>query len=470
MRGDSPTAELAAFAAELDFDAVPSQVIEHAKLALRDLIGCALYGSTRQWSRLVRDYVVAESARPAATVWGSEVRTSPSLAALANATAAHSAELDDLHKASFFHPGAAVVPAAFASLASPDVGGDGVGPRTGRDLLTGVVAGVEVGARVGKALDHGHFLAGYHPQGTVGTLAAAAAAGALRGLTPGQLRHAFGIAGTQAAGLMAAQEGAMVKRLHAGFACEAGTRAAALAAAGVTGIENLFEASFGGLLSTLGTADSDVAALTDGLGSVWQTGSVEFKHHAACAAIHSALDVIEELRQRREFRVEEVAEVAIRCTTHSYVHCGFEYQPNGVTAAQMSYQYCVAAMLRLGRVSVTEFDEALLARPDLLDLARRVHVAADPALDVAGPDYRHTVRVELRLTGGEVLAGQRTHRRGGVDEPLGEAELADKFRTLAGHVLPADRVGELLAALGQVELLPDARELEQALVSAGQPR
>jgi 2-methylcitrate dehydratase PrpD len=455
------TAELAGFAAGLAYPDIPPAVVHHVKLALVDLVGCALYGATLPWTRIARRYALSERARPDAALWGTPERTSPTLAALVNGTAAHAAEIDDLHKASFHHPSAAVVPAALAVADARAA--DGPDPVTGADLLTAIVAGYEVCTRVGAALGQGHFMAGYHPQGTVGVFGAAAAAARLHGLDAGRTRHALGIAGTQASGLMAAQEGAMVKRMHAGLAGQTGVRAVALAADGFTGIVDVFEAGFGGLLSTLGTAGSEPERLTAGLGTVWHAGEIEFKRHAACAAIHSTLDVLEDLRAAAAVDPTAVDRVRVHCTTHAYLHCGFPYRPEGVTAAQMSFQYCVAAMLTFGAVSIDEFAEHRLADADLLALAARVEVVADPALDELGAPGRHSVRVEVHSRDGSVRAGARDRRRGGVDDPVPPEGVVDKYRRLAGHVLDEPDIAELLDLVLHLERRDDVRDLTRLM-------
>lgn len=452
----STTARLARFASELDFDAIPGPVVEHAKLAVLDLLGCAIYGATRPWTALVHDYVESEGARPVSAIWGSSSRSSPSLAALANGTAAHAAEIDDLHRSSFYHPGAATVPAVLAVA-------DGLAPIGGKEVLAAVIAGYEVGTRVGIALGQGHFLSGYHPQGTVGVFGAAAASGRLMKLPAGELRHALGIAGTQASGLMAAQEGSMVKRMHAGLACQTGVRASALAAGGFTGIADVFDAEFGGLLGTLGTGSSDPVALTTDLGTMWQTARIEFKRHAACAAIHTSLDVVEDLLAAHRLSPPDIAGIKVRSTTHAFLHCGFAYRPSGVTAAQMSFQYCIAAMLTYGVVGVAQFDEGLLDDPALVELAGRVEIIADPALDALGADRRHAVEVEISTHSHQSLRGKRVQRKGGTDEPLAASQVVAKFMALAERVIApaaANRMVEMVLAL---ETCNDVRRLSDSL-------
>jgi 2-methylcitrate dehydratase PrpD len=233
------TSQLAAFAAGLELDAVPGDVVEAAKTLVLDTIGCTLYASTLPWSRLVQDHVAAEGGPAVAGVWGTGARTSVPLAALANGTAGHGFEIDDVDHRSGLHVGSVTVPVALA-LAEAD------GGWTGRELLAALLAGVEVGVRVGISIEPGHFLRGYHPQGTMGPIAAAATAARGLHLDETQTAHAFGLAASMAAGLMGAQQGGMVKRLHAGRSGESGVVAARLAQRGFTGTDDVFDLDFGG--------------------------------------------------------------------------------------------------------------------------------------------------------------------------------------------------------------------------------
>lgn len=457
MTTPSIARQLGQFVSELRIDQIPSAAVETAKLGVLDVLGAALYGATTEWGRLVREYAIERGPQPTAraAIWGAVERCDPVAAALVNGTAAHSAELDDLHKASLYHPSAAVVPAALAIA-------DDLGGVSGGELLTAVVAGYEVGARTGMALGQGHFLRGYHPQGSVGVFAAAAAAARQSSLTAEQSAHALAIAGTQASGLMSAQEGAMAKRLHAGLACESGVRATALATRGFTGADHVYEAPFGGLLATLGTTDSAPGQLLAGLGTIWETCALEFKMHAACAAIHSCLDVIAALKAPASPR--EVESVTVRTTTHGLLHCGFEYTPGSVTSAQMSFQYCVAAMLTFGRVSIEQFHEDLIADRQLVDLASRVRIEVEPEFDSRGSHGRHAVGVEIHTVSGSVLSGQRDSRRGGVDDPFSREEVIAKFHELATAAgAPGDDILDLVLDLDECD---DTSELSRLLQMA----
>src|SRR6201996_8678062 len=228
------TRELARFAATTRFEQIPAEVIERIKLSLIDGLGVCLQGSTLPWTRMVHDLVDEEGGKPVASVWGRGQRTSLTNAVLANSTAGHAFEMDDIHKESIVHPNSLAVPVALAlAEANPTL--------SGRAIVTALTLGYEVGLRIGNAATTSLFLNGFHPQATTGAFVAAATAGRLLGLDAAQMQHALGIAGSLGAGLMAAQEGAMVKRLHAGRAAQSGLIAALLADRGFTGLSDVGE-------------------------------------------------------------------------------------------------------------------------------------------------------------------------------------------------------------------------------------
>ena len=209
------TRELANFAATTGFADIPAEVVERIKLSLIDGLGVCLHGATLPWTRKVRELVRGEGGNPLASVWGDGHRTSLTNAVLVNSTAGHAFEMDDIHKESIVHPNSLAVPIVLALAdADPSV--------TGRDIAAALAVGYEVGLRVGNAATMSLFLNGFHPQGTSGAFVAAATAGKMLQLDAEQMQNALGIAGSMGAGLMAAQEGAMEKRLHAGRAAQGG--------------------------------------------------------------------------------------------------------------------------------------------------------------------------------------------------------------------------------------------------------
>src|SRR5512134_266343 len=278
---ENATRDLARFAAALRFEDLPAAVVERIKLSVLDSLGCCVHGATLPWTRKVAELAQEEGARPVASIFGMGNKTSIALAVLVNGTAGHAFELDDIHKESIVHPGSLATPVGIAFA-------EARGGAPGRDVITGMVAGDEVGARVGNAATMSLFLRGFHPQGTSGAFVAAATAARMLDLDAVQTQHALGIVGSQAGGLMAAQEGAMVKRFHSGRAAQSGVYSARLAASGFTGIPDVLEAHYGGYLATHSDAPAP-QRLASGLGTTWETLQVGYKPHASVTSIHTAL-------------------------------------------------------------------------------------------------------------------------------------------------------------------------------------
>jgi 2-methylcitrate dehydratase PrpD len=452
---EGPTAVLARFASGLSLDDVPAPVVGHAKLSVLDTLGCALHGASLPWCRITQQLVREEGCAELASAWGCGLRTSAKQAGWLNATAGHAFEYDDVHMGGMIHPGSLTLPAALA-----------VGEARGADgarLLAAIVAGCEVGARVGRAVGTAHFAAGFHPQGTVGVFAAAASAGRMLGLGPEEMRHALGIAGSHASGLMAAQRGAMVKRLNSGHACQSGIVAAQLAAAGFTGIPDVLEADFGGFCSTMGGGSVDLTKLTAELGSRWETADIGFKPYPSCAAAQSSIEAIRLLSQGDAVQADDVSAVVIRTSTHTQVHCGWAYEPTGVTAAQMSIPYGVARMLLDGRLSAAQFDDAAIADPAVLAMAARVAVVADEAFDRLGPAHRYAASVSIRTTTGKQMSITVEDRPGNTSMPLSREQLDEKFTDLAAPVIGPAGTAHLVRLADDLEHLPDIRQLTAAL-------
>lgn len=451
------TFKLASFASSLEFDDLPSKVVDHAKLCLLDTLGCGLFGSTLPWSRILANCIVDVEPGGGCTLWGLAAKASPTAAALVNGSMVHGFELDDLHKQSIVHPGSVTTTAALAVA-------EFTGGVSGKRLLAAMVAGYEVGARVGMSLGTAHLLQGWHPTGTHGTLAAAAACGSVLGLPPDQMQHAFGIAGTQAAGLMASQYASMVKRFHAGRAAQSGVYGALLARRGYTGIAELFEYEYGGYCTTL-SPSFDREKLVAGLGETWETGTVGFKPYSTNGSCHTVIDCLIELKRLHGFAPDDVEEVRVFTSTATKEHVGWPYVPDSVTTAQMNLPYIAAVAIATGDAFVDQFTEERIRDEKLVALSRRVVVIADPEIDARGPAHRHSIRIEARLKDGRILTGARRSAKGSADFPLTVDDVETKFERLAGMVLDGGSVRRLREMVYALDTLADASALGKALSS-----
>jgi 2-methylcitrate dehydratase PrpD len=340
-------------------------------------------------------------------------------------------------------------------------------PMDGRRFLTAAVAGYEVGPRVGLCMGPEHIGQGWHSGATVGVFSAAAAAAAGLGLSEAATVHALGIAGTQSAGLMAAQYGAMVKRMHAGRAAQSGLYGALLAEAGFTGIVNVFESEYGGFCTTFSRSRDrfDLRQLTSGLGERFETMRVSLKFYACVGSNHTTLDAIRRIQARRPFTAGDVREITVHGSQVTVDHVGWPYRPDGLTAAQLNLPFSVATLLLEGDVFVDQFSEQAVTDERRIALSRKVKVVHDPAITAKGSASRHEVRVEVRLADGATLTEAVTAPRGSEQSFATEAEVVEKFEKLAAHAIPAARSARLRDAVLGLDRLEDAAELARLLTA-----
>lgn len=456
LKMKSPTRELAQFSARLTYDDIPAAAVERIKLCMLDTFACGLFGSSLSWSGIVADFARDLGGDREATVWGRNFKVSVSNAALANGTAVHSFEMDDLHKTSIVHPGSVVLTPAMAMA-------EHIGGCDGKTFLAALVAGYEVAIRVGMSVGTSHLRKGFHPTGTNGTFGAAAAAGKLLKLNDEKMTHALGIAGTQAAGLMAAQYSAMVKRMHAGRAAQSGVYGALLAQRGLTGITNILEADYGGYCKVMAD-ESAMDLLTRGLGESFETASVGFKPYAAGGSTHTGHEAVKTIMQENQLTADMIDNIKIRATTATYHHTSWEYQPEGVTAAQMNMQYVVAVTAQEGLIFIDQFTEEKIRDPKIIAFSRKVEVVADPELDKLGPEYRHAIIAEVETTDGNVFSRRVDTAKGSNKNPMTADEVVEKFRTLAGKVVSAEKVDALYDRIQTLEKAADVRELNNELI------
>jgi 2-methylcitrate dehydratase PrpD len=441
--GQGATQLLARYAAELRYEDLPPDVLARAKACFLDSLGCCLLGMTQPWTRMIIDQVMEEGGNPRAGLLGSDIRTSINQAVMVGATAGHGFELDDIHGAAHLHAGSLAIPTILALAESrPDC--------TGRDLLAAMVAGYEAGLRVGLAATGALFMRGHHFQATCGVFVAAAAAANMLRLTPEQARQAFGIAGSLAAGLMAAQEGAMVKRLHAGHAAQMGVNAAMLAARGFTGIPNVLEAEYGGFLSTLSGAP-ELDWLTRGLGTQWEILNVGFKPYATAASIHSPLRALDDIMRDNRLRAADIEHIQVHCSEMAHRHCAWPYTPAGVTAAQMNMLFALA-MMAVDRAAMgAQFRAERLEDPAVLAMLARIDVQPDERYSKGGDSTRHAARIRVQTTSGAVYENETWDRPGSPNNPMTAQQLREKFQALAGALLPDAAVRTLEDVIAHLE-------------------
>jgi aconitate decarboxylase len=455
---NSPTRILAEYVAGFSYKDIPQEVISHIKFCLLDSLGCALFGSTLPWGKIITSFTKELGKGKGALIWGDGAEVPSTSAPLANGTLIHSFEMDDLHRVGVIHPGSEAIPAADALVRH-------LGDVDGKRFLAAVTVGYEVGCRVGMTGGASQLRRGFHPSATSGTFAAGAAAAKMLRLNPVKTVHALGIAGTQAAGLMAAQHSSMVKRMHPGRSAQAGVYGALLAAKNFTGIEDVLEAPYGGFCSTF-IDKPNLSHLTDRLGERFETLNVGFKPYPCCGSNHTSIDALKRiLSEHPEISAEHVEKIQIRTTRATKLHVGWPYEPKSMTTAQMNLLFCVAVLLHDRDFFVDQVTAKSIRRPDVLQTTKKIEVIEDSQFEALGDEGRHGVDLEVQLRDGKSYSEKVLHAKGSDKHPMAREEVLEKFRLLASRVLSRSRVEKLADTLLNLEKLDDASKIGKLLTA-----
>ncbi len=439
-----PSQTLATFAANLRFEDIPEPVVRRAEDLFLDWFGSTLAGKGARAVETIEWF--AKQASPASgpsEILISRRRTTPYFAAMVNAAASHFAEQDDVHNGSVFHPAAVVFPAV---LAVAQANGN-----SGRELLAASVAGYEAGIRIGEFLGRSHYKI-FHTTGTAGTVAAAAAVGNLLKLTPDQMLHAFGSAGTQAAGLWEfLRDAADSKQLHTAKAAADGLMSATLASQGFTGARRILEGAQG--MAAGMSKDADPAKLTDRLGQRWALTETSFKFHASCRHTHPAADALLQVVTEHKLQPDQIRRVTAHVHQAAIDVLGPVVNPVTVHQAKFSMGTVLGLIAQFQRAGVNEFEASFNEAP-VAAFRGKVDMALDNEVDQAYP-ARWIGKVSIETNDGRILHGRVDEPKGDPGNTLTRPELEQKALQLAAFSNAAT-ADEMYGAFKQLWTLAQA--------------
>jgi 2-methylcitrate dehydratase PrpD len=435
--------KLSAFVCDLSYEAIPAEAVRRCRELLLDQLGCQLIGASMPWNQPVYEFVKnTKSGGPASIVkYGDRVPIDD--AVLVNGTFAQGCELDDYYDQGGGHPGAATVPVILA-LAQKQ-------PVSGADLITAMVAGYEVGWRIGRALLPDLMRRGYHAQSTVGVFIAAAAAGKIVRLDPDRMTHALAIAGSHSGGTMEYdQSGGEVKRLHNGMACCGGLRSALLAQLGLTGPPTIFEGERGILkvMSGGGNIDAivkDLRAESDDLALY----HAAMKRFPVNASQHAPIELLDKMVQAHQVDPRDIAKIVVEVNEGILLHGGTIYQPKEVIEAQFSLRFSLALRLLQGNNDLQHYlNPAMWNDPTMLEVGQKIELLADPT--AVGP-RRFACRMTIHLSDGRKLLDSLEAPKGSYKNPLSLPELKEKFHRLGQGILPDESLRAIATAVENIE-------------------
>lgn len=446
------TTELSEYVTGLQFASLAPEVVEQAKLCLLDLTGIMLRArrdaeSSPPIARAVRR--LAGGSGPCTAVGDAQGLPAAS-AALLNGAYAHSLDFDDTHRAGSLHPGACVIPAALAVAEEAGL--------SGRDLLAAIVAGYDVSCRLGMAVDPStHYARGFHPTSTCGVFGAAAAAGRLGGLPAERVAAAFGVASSQAGGLLQFLEnGSWNKRLHAGFAASAGIESAWLAAEGVVGAAEPIEGRLGFLHAY--SDDPHPELVTEGLGERFEITRTGLKPYPSCRYSHSVIDGLREIFAPGGVAADDAAEVEVFLNESGMRLIGapeaYKRRPQNVVDGQFSVHYLGAVAALHGNMGWEDY--RYIGDPEIAALSDRITATLDPGMAGLG------TRIVVRRRDGSRLEREIPIPKGEPENPMTRDEVRAKFMDLAG-----ERAAALAERILAIESVTDVREVVGSLRAAG---
>jgi 2-methylcitrate dehydratase PrpD len=444
--------ELAIWAASVEFDDLPLDVVAATKLRVLDVIGLSLAGAETAFGRSTRDAVLAISPAGPCRILGFGDRVGVASAAFANGAFSQALEFDDTHNESIVHMSS---PAVAAALALSEVA-----PVSGRDLITAIAIGNEISCRVGSVSSGELHRRGFHPTGLFATFGAAYLAAKLLGLNAETMARAAGIAGSFAAGLLECWvDGTQTKFLHPGWSAQSGITAAFLARSGTTGPAQVFEGRFGLFASHVQDpgAHRDFSRIDAALGEHWESRNSSFKPFPAAHVIHPYIDAV--IRLRRTHGIDPAEVERIDCPVTAFIvnivcePTEEKFAPASDSHGRVSLQYTLAEALYFGELGKNAYRAGSLRNPEILALARRVRYYVDP--EYPGPG-RFKGAVKVTLKDGRAFEEIEEYNRGSMENPMNYAELRAKFDENAAGFLSAAQRERLASRIQQLESLPAA--------------
>ena len=447
------TKEAAAFAANLTFRDLPGEALRIAKRCILDGLGLMFAGSDQACTTIVKRQSMALGKVPEATALGSEAtKLAAPLAALINGTAGHAMDWDDTQLSVtpdriyglLTHP---TIPPLAAGLAVAEKRGD----VSGKDFLTAFLAGFEVECKIAEAIRPDHYKKGFHTSGTVGTFAAAVAAGKLLGLSERQFCHALGASASMAAGIRA-NFGTMMKPVHVGRAAFNGVSAALWAADGFEACPDGLDGPWGFFQVLGGGFDGGKIVGCLGKPHTIIDPGVSIKPYPCGVLTHPSMDAMLALVTEHDIRPDDVAEVVLYAGHNILNPIRYPIARNELQA-KFCMPFLLSAILISRRAGIKEFTDEYVNSSPVQAMMRRVRTEFDPAIEAKGFEkIRSRVEVVLKDHRRMVRDSGEAYR-GGPDHPLSDKELQEKFTDCSEKILDERTRKAVIAAVDDLDNL-----------------
>jgi 2-methylcitrate dehydratase PrpD len=411
-----------------NFRSAPASCVDTARRCFEDVFAAQIAGIGEDVAIRTRAAMQPWGAAGQAHVLGGG-RAISQVAALANGTLAHALDFDDLAVEAANHPSAAIVPALLALAEERQI----PSPR----VLDAFLVGLELNYRLAVGVMKSHSTAGWHTTSTLGGIAAAGACARLLGLPPLQIAHALSLGVSHACGVKG-QLGTQAKPVHAGLAAQHGVQAAVLASMGVEGRLDILECKMG-FRAMFGGGETAGWDALDGLADdamLLEELGVAVKRFPCCGAMHRSLDCLLELKAEHGFTPDDIEHISATVGLLNYRNLMYS-DPQTTNEAKFSLQYCAGVALLHGKVSLSDFTEAAIRRPEVRALGPRIELFHHPQeavskLNAVPPPHK----VVVTLRNGRRLERSRSYAAGTSRDPLDESARIEKFVECASGHMP----------------------------------
>jgi 2-methylcitrate dehydratase PrpD len=452
------------FIVNTKYEDIPEDVLALGKKSILDGFGLALAGSVSNMAPIVKEYLnQLDFAGGTASLAGTGIKVPTRFAAFANGIFIHADDYDDTQLSAakdrvyglLTHPTVSALASSFAMCQS--------GNRSGKDLTLAYHIGVEVECKIAEAISPRHYNDGFHTTGTCGSFASAAACARLRGLDLEKTEYTLGITGSEAAGLRD-NFGTMTKPFHAGRAAENGLLAAHLASLGWTAATNILEAPLGFFQAEGGGFDPH--AIVDRLGKPWTFASpgVSIKPFPCGSLTHPAMGEMLDLIRKFDIKPAQVEKVDVGAN-HSMTTTLLHHDPMTGLEAKFSMEFSMAILLLERKAGLAQFTDAVVRRPEVQQMIKRVNFYVDPEAEKAGFDKMTSI-IRIHLKDGRVLSGRAQFAKGSPANPMSYDEVADKLRGNAEYAQwPRQKTESIISIVRALERAPDMNGLVAALTT-----
>lgn len=449
------TRRFAHLAATLRFEDIPAEVMEKAKLIIRDGVGNQIAASAISEAAIAITQLAHEwGGAPQSTVSGFGYKLPAPIAAMCNGAMGHGVELDDAHGSGLIKAGSVLIPALFAAAE--------LNPKaTGKDAIVALLAGYEIAIRVAKAINPAHRHRGHHTTSTVALMGAAVVTARMLDCPEDQICDAIGLAAMQSSGIQAyLDDPCMAKPFGPAKGAFNGVLAGVLASRGFTGPRKALESREG--FFNAFTSELRVSDLLDGLGTRFAIMEVGFKPHAACRYAHGPIDLAQQVHDAG-IKPEDVKSITVKMSELA-IRQASKFPVPHLNAAMGGTQFGVALALTRGSNGLKDYWEGFPEKA-VHDLAAKVALEAEAEFGNAG---RQAV-VTVETTDGRTITFRSEEPKGEPTNPMSREELDRKFITTAGLVLDDARVAEISRRMMALEAEPSAGALPALTVAPSVP-